>query len=224
MGSADQILSEVRISEVWGALGGAPLRRGRGKAFWRDGDGYNIWLSDVKNGWKDYVTGDRGGVLALIAMVRGSSRQDALKWLADFRGVALDDTPWSAADCARWAAERRAREADLHDAHHWRRTAAKLAQETLDREKSRLFDPMEGRPDLHAITDMEAMLARLRVMGDEALVNEYRQWKRDHPAATFALVEIGRQRERDLARDLAQLLHFPVHSVAAYLAERGEAA
>ena len=90
MSTAPEIISRIRISDVWAALGGSPLRRGRGRAFWRDGDGYNISVSDAKNCWHDFVSDEGGGVLDLVQKVRGGSRADALRLVADVSGVTLD--------------------------------------------------------------------------------------------------------------------------------------
>ena len=52
-----QEITSVRITDVWAALGGGPLRQRRGQAFWRDGDGYNVSLNDDKGCWHDFRYG-----------------------------------------------------------------------------------------------------------------------------------------------------------------------
>lgn len=52
-------------------------------------------------------------MIDLVVRVRGGSRPDALRWLADLAGIPLDNRPLSASERARWAAERRAIEKDL---------------------------------------------------------------------------------------------------------------
>jgi hypothetical protein len=88
--SANEIISRVRITQVYFALGGPRLRSRRGQAFWRKGDGYNVALDDRRNTFHDFARGEGGGVLDLIQLARGGARKDGLQWLADFAGVPLD--------------------------------------------------------------------------------------------------------------------------------------
>ena len=104
--TAQDIVDRVSISAVWEALGGGELRWGRGKAFWRDGNGYNISLNDQKNCWYDFITGEGGGVLGLIKHVRGGTPKEDLHWLADFAGVVLNDHPLSRAERRKHAVNR----------------------------------------------------------------------------------------------------------------------
>jgi hypothetical protein len=62
---------------------------------WRGGDGFNVSLNDTRSVWHDFTTDEGGGVLDLVARIRGGDRQDALRWLAAFAGIRLDQ---SAAD------------------------------------------------------------------------------------------------------------------------------
>ncbi len=79
--------SQIRISEVWRALGGGELQHNRGRAFWRNGDGLNISLDDSKGAYYDHARGTGGGVLDLLQLVRGGSRAEAMEWLKAFAGV-----------------------------------------------------------------------------------------------------------------------------------------
>lgn len=82
-------VEDVGILAVWKALGGAELRGGRGKAFWRSGAGYNVSL-DVRRGvWKDHVTGAGGGILDLIAVALGVDRRAALVWARQTFGLVM---------------------------------------------------------------------------------------------------------------------------------------
>ncbi len=216
----DQILSQVRISEVWCALGGCELHRGRGRAFWRGGDNPDaVSVNDSKNAFYDHVDGHGGGVLDLVSLVRGGSRQDALKWLADYLGVPLDDKPLSPEDRARWAAERRELERDLPGARYWRRAAVTLSEESLDWEKSRLFDSTDRPADLDAIRNITAMLGRLKALGDTALVAEYRWWCERHPCMAAAMVRWARQREELDAIAVSRFVGLPMSAAHAYLRE-----
>jgi hypothetical protein len=110
--TAADIVGQVRISDIWRELDGGALRpagqgKYRGQAFWRDGDGWCIAVDDARGTWFDHRDAIGGGVLDLVAHVRGGDRQDALKWLAALAGVALDDRPLCQADRAAWARERR---------------------------------------------------------------------------------------------------------------------
>ena len=94
-GSMAEILARVKISEVYYALTGKQPRRvgsdaWRGAAVWRGGDGLNVSLNDTLNVWHDFTANEGGGVLDLVVRIRGCSRQDALRWLADFTGILLD--------------------------------------------------------------------------------------------------------------------------------------
>ena len=80
-------LPEIDILETWAALGGGPLRGKRGKAFWRDGDSYNIALDAAKGTWYDHRDGHGGGVLALVETALGCDRRDALAFLETHCGL-----------------------------------------------------------------------------------------------------------------------------------------
>ncbi len=75
------------ITDVWQALGGGPLRYGRGAAWWRDGDGHNVSLDESKGVWYDHARSEGGGVLDLVQTVLGCDGRAALHWLAGHQGV-----------------------------------------------------------------------------------------------------------------------------------------
>ena len=91
MATPRDIIDQASIVSVWAAVGGGPLRHGRGKAFWRDGDGSNVVLDDDRGVWFDHAHGTGGGVLMLIETVLGCDRRAAIKWLANHQNVNLDD-------------------------------------------------------------------------------------------------------------------------------------
>ena len=112
------IISARQISEIWIALGGGALRYGRGRAFWRDGDGFNVSLSDAKGTWYDHARGEGGGVLDLIGIALQCSRADALKWLAEWSGMPLlTTTPQQRVE---YAAIRQAATAEAQQLLSWR--------------------------------------------------------------------------------------------------------
>ncbi|WP_321470106.1 hypothetical protein [uncultured Paludibaculum sp.] len=111
-----ELVSAASIKAVWCALGGAPLRHGRGRAFWRDGDGYNVSLNNEKGAWHDFATGEGGGILDLIQRVQGGTRKAAAEWLADTLGTQLSgQIPAAGRRRARFDAS-----AIALDIEHWR--------------------------------------------------------------------------------------------------------
>ena len=102
-----EIISMRPISEVWVALGGDPPKRGRARAFDRNGDNpFAVSLNVEKVCWFDHRDGVGGGVLDLIQHVRGGDRRSALRWLAELNGVRLDDHPLTEAERRRYARQR----------------------------------------------------------------------------------------------------------------------
>jgi hypothetical protein len=213
MSALQDVLSRVRISEVYRTLtGAAPRRTGRdiwrAAAPWRGGDGQDsVSGNDARGVWRDFVSGEGGGILDLVQRVKGGNRADALRFVADMAGVPLGDKPLSAADSARWAAEQREFERDLPDARYWRRAAVALTEELLGVLKSQFFDPTaEDRPSSFELQDLTAMLASLERMGDAALVVEYRAWLEREPQLTAHIVHEARLRERAEVRALLRYL------------------
>lgn len=100
-------LDSLNITEVWTALGGSPLRHGRGRAFWRNGDGYNIAVHEGK-GWYDHRDNRGGGVLDLVQVALACEKGAAVEWVAATFGLDIDDkrlTPEQRRRYARAAAE-----------------------------------------------------------------------------------------------------------------------
>lgn len=73
--AARDVLSLIRITAVWLALGGSPLRYGRGRAWWRDGNGYNVSVNDAKSTWYDHAADEGGGILDLVVRVHGGTEE-----------------------------------------------------------------------------------------------------------------------------------------------------
>ena len=76
---SEKVISRIRISDIWVALGGARPRFKRAPAFWRDTQDRNVAVDDAKGTWFDHARGEGGGVLDLIRHVRGGSRAEALR-------------------------------------------------------------------------------------------------------------------------------------------------
>lgn len=90
--TSSNIIALCKISEVWLACGGEPPKNGRARAFHRGGDNPSaVSLDDEKGCWFDHRDGVGGGVLDLVQHLRGGDRLSALRWLAEFLGVAVED-------------------------------------------------------------------------------------------------------------------------------------
>jgi hypothetical protein len=101
------IISARPLSQVWDALGGSPPKRGRARAFFRDGDNpFAVSLNDEKGVWFDHRDNIGGGVLDLIQRIRGCDRRAALRWLAELNGITLDDHPLTDTERREYARQR----------------------------------------------------------------------------------------------------------------------
>jgi hypothetical protein len=189
MNAATEVVERVRISEVWSALGGGPLRRGRGQAFWRDGDGYNASLNDEKGVWHDFVTGDGGGVLDLVQHVRGGSRSDALHFVADLAGVPLNDTPLSRRQKREYAADRKQAESLAQQCAWWVRASI--------HEFERIKAQANKDGDFHSLCWSSRELYRMQQAVPSALMGRFLGALRDSPENTVVLVDAGREDEQN---------------------------
>ncbi len=199
--SAAEILSRVRIGDVWRELGGGKLLRTRddayrGQAWWRNGDGWNIALNASRGVWHDFVANEGGGILDLIVRVRGGKRADALRWVAGLSGLSIDDTPLSPQNRERWAEERCEFERDLPAARYWRRAAIDMTEDLLATLKTALFDQTMPQPEIGEIRDVEALFGLLRRADGATLIEEYRWWLAHHPGMTTAMIRAVKARVR----------------------------
>ena len=208
MARAEDILGAVKISVVWRALGGGELRRNRGRAWWRNGDGWNVFLDDIKGRWSDYARHEGGGIIDFVILIRGGSRQDALRWLSELVGVALDDRPMSSTDRQNWARERAVIERELPTARLWRRAAVALGSELLETLTAELNNPAtSAQANVGEIADLTRRLNHWRCRLDPdrprdredlkspaaQLVDEYGVWRESDPGLTAAMVRAGRK-------------------------------
>ena len=130
------LLDHTSIAKVWTALGGGELRHERGKAFWRDGAGWNIAVSEAKGVWFDHVESTGGRVLALIETVLGCDRRAAVRWLAGHLGVTLDnDRPLTREEKRRYAQCRSHAQSAAQELIGWRRDTLRQ----LHDERNRLY-------------------------------------------------------------------------------------
>jgi hypothetical protein len=194
------MISVVRVSEVYQALTGVTPRR-TGRDTWRakrpGGDSKDAVSGDDARGvWHNFIDDSGGGVLDLIVQFRGGSRQDALRWLAEFAGIPLQDKPLSPAERQRWARERQEVEQHIANAQYWRRAAVNLVEDTLHQLKGALFDPTQPQPKVNEIYGTERVLARLKRIEGAELVAEYRGWAAEQPRITAYMMEWAKKQER----------------------------
>ena len=119
MNAAD-IIAAASIADVWKALGGGSLRFGRGRAFWRDGSGFNVALDDARGVWFDHARAKGGGTLDLIQTATGCDKRETLRWLANYVGLSLDDRPLSRDERQSFAQKRRQAELLANELTAWR--------------------------------------------------------------------------------------------------------
>jgi hypothetical protein len=137
-----------------------------------------VSMDDARNVWHDFTTGEGGRMLDLVVRIRGGSRQDALKWVAEFAGHPLKERPLSASERARWGTRQRKIEAELPKARLWQRAALALGEQVLGGLKAALTDPTLPRPEPGEIAHWTAQLAVWRQIDGAALVAEYLWWAR----------------------------------------------
>jgi hypothetical protein len=209
--TAADVVRAVHISQAYRSLTGAEPRhagnaRYRVRAVWRDGDGLSVSLDDSRGVWHDFVTGEGGGVLDLVQLIRGGTKHEALRWVADFAGMPLEEKPFSPADRAEWAKKRQDLEQALPDARRWQRAAVNMTEDVLVTLKAALFDPALDQPDTFEIYNAEQLLSRLRRIDGEELVLEYRRWLESCPGMAAAMARAMKERERLEERTLLELL------------------
>jgi hypothetical protein len=183
----------VKISEVYCLLTGKQPRRvgsdaWRAAAVWRGGDGLNVSLNDTRNVWRDFTANEGGGVLDLVVLICGGSRQDALRWLADFAGVPLEDRRLSPKQRADWVEQRRQIERELPKAQLWQQAAVALGEEVLDTLKAGLSNPKLPRPEIGEIALWTNRVSAWRRIGGAELVGKYLWWARHQPRLTAGMI------------------------------------
>lgn len=202
--STSEILARIRISDVYRALTRAEPRRSspeclRGRAVWRNGDGFSVSLNDSRGLWHDFVTHDGGGVLDLIVRVRGGSHQAALRWLADLVGHPLNNERLSPEQRRLWVQRSRDISTNLPKAYKWRRAAASLSEHLLEKLKEQFFS---GSSEIlsRELSDVTRLLARLRNLDGAELVAEYHLWLQREAALTIGMVRAADRLENAESR------------------------
>jgi hypothetical protein len=176
-------LESVDIGEVWQRLGGGELRGGRGRAFWRDGDGWNVALDLERGLWCDHAHGRRGGVLALVQTAHNCDRREALAWL-EAEGF-IERRTFSREERREYARRRERGARAAQEIRYWR---AALAEELNERKMSAAeigdFEELERA----------ARLCHLLENGSpEAIACEFVKQRKMDPERTERLIEAGRQ-------------------------------
>jgi hypothetical protein len=190
MSTAKEVLSRLRISDVAQALGVKVDRiKHRGVAAWRDGRRFSVSFNDDKNVWHDFVTGEAGGILDLIARIRGGNRADALRWAAHFVGVELDDLQANAKGRKAWAEWRHSASAAAEGIAYWRDA---LVPELNARKVSAV-----AAGDNEAL-GRAALLCNLLENGSaEDVVREFIRHRSSDPAEVERLIAEGCQHDRE---------------------------
>jgi hypothetical protein len=160
------------------------LRGKRGRAFWRNGDGWNVSLDLERGTWYDHRDARGGGSLALVETALGCDRRSALQWLAANCGLepARPVSPTG----------HRTYRHELDDAEHFGIAAQALAEELLERLDA--CDPARFGPT--------RLLGVIR-LGGAALVSEYRIWLDRNPELTRGMVHAGVSSAARVQRRLA---------------------
>jgi hypothetical protein len=195
--NATDIIASTNITNVWLGLGGDPPKRGRARAFYRDGNNQQaVSLDDSKGAWFDYRDNTGGGVMDLIQRVLGCDRAGALRWLSSFTGLPLGDRPASRAE-RRALMDRREREQrEMRAAECFRIAAASIAEQTLD-------ELPEAVPERYVPTQL---LLDLRAAQGSALLAIYRDFRAREPRVTAAVVYAGERAWQRLCTRLARFV------------------
>lgn len=196
--TATALIAQTSIVSVWQALGGGEIRRGRGQAWWRRGDGWTVALDDERGTWFDHRDASGGGVLDLIRHLRGGSRAESLRWLAGWRGVRVDgDSPLSREERRRYAQARQDAPALARAAELW------WIERRAHLERAKADALADGDDAALAKAAREhCLLGRLSGVG---VVRVYLRARQADPTGTAALVAEGAEWERT-ARHIVALL------------------
>jgi hypothetical protein len=190
-----EVVRHASISRLWFALGGGPIRRHHSQAFWRGGDGWSVALNEDSSIWFDHRDNVGGGVLDLITHVRGGTRREALKWLADWQGVQLDGARWSNENRRRYAKASRQAPELARAATLWlTERRAELEQIKVDALEQIEAAREHGKDSMPAVMALERAASEhhlLALMKNEGIVGAYVMARRDHPKQTRALVADG---------------------------------
>lgn len=189
-------LASLQLLDIWSALGGAPLRGKRGKAFWRGGDGYSIALDTAKSIWFDHRDARGGGVLALIETALGCDRRAALHWL---EGEGFIETRTLTHEQRREHARRRDTAGTVAlDIARWRDA---LTVEL----NARKLAAVEAEDD-GALAHVASLCNVLENGAPEVIVRQFIRHQANAPADWARLIAAGQDREREARRIAAEVV------------------
>ena len=199
--TTDAVIGAVNIVELWRALGGCKLWRGRGRAFWRDGDGLNVGIDSQRGTWRDFATNEGGGKLKLIQTVLNCSKQDAFKWLADLAGIRLSPERAHSREERRRYAERRRDAAQVATLAVW---FLESRREELEKQK-RQCNGVDGPWDYAAIEFVSAELWRLDQLDAAGVIAEWMTARQSDPQHTRQLEQVGQAWQAQFDRAILSL-------------------
>jgi hypothetical protein len=208
--TAGEMVRRCRIVAVAEALG-LDVKRGRCRAAWRNGDGWNVALDDERGAWYDFVGNDSGGVLALIERCLGCERREAAEWLASYMGARLDDGPASFKDRRQMARQRAQDAADSTAAGYWQSQYLAHLEAVLAQSKARLDEHLaadEDPPELLAgpVASLTAIHGRIRAARGGELLRLYRWFRDADPERVAAFVAEGKADAEHAGRVAAVLV------------------
>lgn len=169
-------IADLDILQVWTAAGGAPLRGNYGRAFWRNGDGYNVRLYPDTGTWRDFTTSTGGGILKLVELAIGGGKREALEWLAQNFGIATGGS-YSPAERMEFARRRQAARAVAEQLIQRRNEAFNQIREAKRRkleEYHRINGAAYENEDIELLAKAEEVYAELEALDAEgdALLTE----------------------------------------------------
>jgi len=179
--SASAILPN--IEDVWRRLGGDDLKRGRARAFWRDGHNSSAVSVDIaRNIWRDHVSGAGGGILDLVRVALNVDKAGALRWL-ESEGL-IEPRQTTRAERAEYAARRRRADDLAARVVPWWRSR----ERELEKTKAACLD----REDFDGLETAATLLFRLQTGGAAAITEQWIAESRTHPRETADLEREGR--------------------------------
>lgn len=188
---------DVQILPVWERLGGGEIRHGRGRAFWRGSDAWNVSLDLQRNRWHHFPTGTGGGPLQLVEVALPADRRRALDWLQAERFIeSRRFTP----------GERRRYAQALADARAQARLALAWINERLlelDLAKSAAVDCASDRMDVDALAAAAAEHFHLSQLDAPGVMRAWHAARLADPAETMRL-ERGGLAWRETCESLAR--------------------
>jgi hypothetical protein len=137
-------------------------------------------------------------VLDLVQQARGTTRADALRFVADVAGFALRDRPATRTQARAAAEQRRAAEITAKDIEYWR---GALIHE-LDQSKL----AAAAANDIGALASAASLLCRLTNGPPAQSVSAYLSARHDDPTETARLIAAGRAQALAAERVAARLV------------------